>query len=96
MVKSQVVKIEVDDEEILTIILDQIKEKLLDFEPSQLFYTMDDLQKITGFSKGHVKNTFFDDERFIKIRRKTGRKWSFPVKETREFLNEWLKEQPNE
>lgn len=90
------VSIEINDEAIENIVLDKIQEKISEIDYEKLFYTLDDLQLITGFSKGHIMNTFFHDIRFTKIRRKVGRKWLFPVEETRSFLLDWIKEQPND
>lgn len=94
--KTPFVSIEIDDQVVENIVLEKIQEKLSDINNVKLFYTLDDLQEITGFSKGHIMNTFFHDNRFAQIRRKVGRKWLFPVVETRTFLLEWIKEQPND
>jgi len=51
---------------------------------------------VTGFSKGHILNTFFDEPEFKRIRRRVGRKHVFPVIETRKFLEKWIQTQPNE
>ena len=96
MSKTQMVQINVNEDELQELILEQINEKLEDFDNSKLFYTMEDLKEITGFSNSHIRNTFFDDERFAAIRRKVGRKWVFEVEATRDFLRKWLREQPNE
>lgn len=52
----------------------QVKAMLLDSNVSKIFYSLEDLSWITSFSIGHIKNTFFDDPRFKKIRYKVGRK----------------------
>lgn len=96
MNKTQFLSIEINNETIHEIVMEKIQEKIAEIDNEKLFYTLDDLQAITGFSKGHIMNTFFHDTRFTKIRRKIGRKWLFPVKETRTFLLEWIQEQPNE
>lgn len=96
MIKTPFFSVELDDELIRDIVFEKINEKLSDIENERIFYTMDDLQEITGFSKGHITNTFFHDKRFIQIRRKVGRKWVFPVLDTRIFLTDWIKEQPND
>lgn len=62
----------------------------------KLFYTMKDLEYITGFSRGHIENHILHDPEFIYIRRKSGIQWIFPVEETRSYLKEWVKYLPNE
>lgn len=63
---------------------------------TKIFWTWHDLCEVTGMSRSFIENQFFFDDRFIKIRRKVGRKWLFPVDETKEFLDLWIKEQANE
>lgn len=92
---NQIIKIEIDN----TAIEEQVKiamKKRIEEQTHKLFYDMKDLQKITSFSNGHIKNTFFYDPRFETIRKKVGKKHVFPVKETNEFLLAWIKEQPTD
>lgn len=90
------VNLNIDHNAIETIILENIQTHLSNIDNDKLFYTMEDLQKITGMSKGFIEQRFFHDSRFEKIRRKVGRKWLFPVSQTRLFLNQWITEQPND
>ncbi|SFK28368.1 hypothetical protein SAMN04488569_102022 [Marinilactibacillus piezotolerans] len=94
--EKQLINIEIDHDQIETIILENIQQHLSNIDNNKLFYTMEDLQEITGMSKGFIEIRFFHDPRFEKIRRKVGRKWLFPVSQTRSFLNEWINEQPND
>lgn len=89
-------KIEIDEEMIEKLITEHIQEKLEEVSNQKIFWTMTDLEYLTGCSEGYIKDKFFFDTRFEKIRRKVGRKWLFPAEETKEFLLEWLKEQPSE
>lgn len=93
---QSLVKLNVDHEAIERIILDNIQTHLANVDNNKLFYTMSDLQEITGMSKGFIEQRFFHDLRFEKIRRKVGRKWLFPVTQTRHFLNQWIEEQPHD
>lgn len=95
METSPLVNIEIDQEKVYEIVQENIQEYLKTLENEQIFYTLTDLQEITGMSKGFIEKTFLHDSRFVKIRRKVGRKWLFPVEETREFLKLWISEQPN-
>lgn len=90
------IKIEIDNSEIERVIHSEIKNKIHEYPLNKIYYDMKDLQEITSFSKGHIMNTFFFDNRFVKIRKKVGAKHVFPVKETNEFLIEWIKEQPSD
>gem|GEM_PF-1192640 len=96
MIDTSFVKIQIDDDALGQQILKQVDEKMEEIGTDKLFYSLDDLMQITSFSKGHIMNTFFNDPRFKRIRRKVGRKWIFPVMETNEFLKEWASEQPHE
>lgn len=93
---QSLVNLNVDHEAIERIIMDNIQTHLANVDNNKLFYTMHDLQEITGMSKGFIEQRFFHDSRFEKIRRKVGRKWLFPVAPTRQFLNEWIEEQPHD
>lgn len=95
MDNPKLISIDVDDATVRQLIVEHIQEHLKTVENDPLFYTLDDLQRMTGMSKGFIDKTFFHDSRFEQIRRKVGRKWLFPVKETRAFLQEWIKEQPH-
>lgn len=92
---NQIIKFMIDN----TVIEDRVRREItecIENQTQKLFYDMQDLQKITSFSKGHIMNTFFFDKRFEKIRKKVGKKHVFPAKETNEFLLEWIKEQPTD
>ncbi|MFL2125065.1 hypothetical protein ACEN4K_09010 [Marinilactibacillus psychrotolerans] len=93
---QSLVNLNVDHDAIERIILDNIQTHLANVDNNKLFYTMSDLQEITGMSKGFIEQRFFHDSRFEKIRRKVGRKWLFPVAQTRHFLNQWIEEQPHD
>jgi len=96
MIETPFIKIQIDDEALEQQVLKHIEEKMQDIGHDKVFYSLEDLTHITSFSKGHIMNTFFNDQRFKNIRRKVGRKWVFPVTETNVFLKTWITEQPNE
>lgn len=96
MLKNQLVNININDGALKEEIQKRIDEKIKEIGHNKILYSLEDLSHITSFSRGHIMNTFFNDERFKQIRRKVGRKWVFPVEETNEFLLTWIKEQPNE
>lgn len=86
----------IDEEMIEKIIIEQAQSKIEELDSERVFWTMKDLEYVTGCSEGYIRDKFFYDDRFKEIRRKSGRKWLFPAKKTKEFLLEWLNEQPNE
>lgn len=55
------------------------------------FWDMKELCHQTNMSENFIKDQFFYDEEFPK--RRVGRKWLMPAKETEAFLLAWLKEQ---
>lgn len=96
MINAPLIKLDINEDVIKEIVLKNIQNHLNIIDNEKIFYTMGDLQNITGMSKGFIEQRFFHDSRFVKIRRKVGRKWLFPVKKTRDFLNQWILEQPND
>lgn len=94
--EQQLLSIEIDHELVERIIVDQIKQKMKDLDSQKIFLTMEDLEHITGCSKGFIRDKILYDKRFARIRRKVGRKWLFPADETKNFLIEWIKEQPSD
>lgn len=96
LMKDSLISVSLNDKAIEEIISKNIQDKLEEMENQKVFYTMQDLEFITGCSEGYIKDKFFYDSRFAAIRRKVGRKWLFPTDETKQFLLQWLKEQPNE
>lgn len=93
---QSLVNLNIDHEAIEKLILEKVQKHLSTIDNNKVFYTMIDLQEITGMSKGFIEQRFFHDKRFESIRRKVGRKWLFPVTQTRIFLNQWIEEQPND
>lgn len=93
MDKKTLISLEINNIAIEDLAKEEIKKKIHE-TPNKLFYDMQDLEHLTSFSKGHIMNTFFYDSRFESIRKKVGAKHVFPAKETKEFLLEWIKEQP--
>lgn len=70
-----------------------LQDKIERIDISKIFYSFNDVLKITGFSKGYFEKYILYDSRFIEARKKVGRKWIFHADKTREFLLMWLEEQ---
>lgn len=83
MFQNQIVKVEIDNEIIEVIVKSYVYKKIEEFSNQKFFWTMTDLEYLTGCSEGYIKDKFFYDERFSRIRRKVGRKWLFPADETK-------------
>ncbi|MDQ0491871.1 group-specific protein [Paenibacillus brasilensis] len=83
--------VKVDEIEIKKIAREQITELVKEVDSEFVFWDTAELKKRTCMSWDTIQSTFFHDSRFKK--RKIGGKWYFPAKETRAFLEAWLKEQ---
>jgi len=88
---SKLMKVELDSAQIQKLCRDRIAELVVEVDAEYIFWDSKELMKRTCMSWNFIQDQFFFDPRFIK--RKVGTKWFFPVKETREFLREWLLEQ---
>ncbi|SNT42559.1 hypothetical protein SAMN05444672_12260 [Bacillus sp. OK838] len=70
---------------------EEMKKRLDEIEHRQTFWDMKELVRQTNMSENFIKDQFFYDTRFPKVR--VGRKWVMPAKATEEFLLIWLSEQ---
>ncbi|MMZ56499.1 hypothetical protein D1872_183930 [compost metagenome] len=88
---SSILNVQVDECEVIKICQEQIRKIVQDVEGEYVFWDSAELKKRTCMSWNFIQELFFYDPRFTK--RKIGGKWYFPAKETRAFLEAWLKEQ---
>ena len=84
------IEVKLDENYIEHAFKEELKKRLDQLENETVFWDMKDLQRNTRMSVNTIKDTFFYDKRFPKI--KIGQKWYFPAEETKEFLLMWLKE----
>ncbi|WP_405152897.1 group-specific protein [Paenibacillus sp. FSL K6-0108] len=84
--------ISVDEKEIKKLLKEKVTEILKEADAEYVFWDASELKRRTCMSWNFIQDQFFFDPRFPK--RKVGSKWYFPSRETREFLEEWLAEQP--
>ncbi|WP_144528762.1 group-specific protein [Peribacillus simplex] len=70
---------------------EEMKKRLDEIEHRHIFWDMKELVRQTNMSENFIKDQFFYDARFPKVR--VGRKWIMPAKATEEFLLLWLTEQ---
>lgn len=92
-----IAKINIDEQEIEKVVEEKVQQALSDIQAAdRLAYTYDELAEITGLSRSGIEKYLLHNKDFLSIRRKVGRKWLFPVEETRAFLKSWLKNQPTD
>lgn len=85
-------KIDIDNEEFLKLCREKMDLALKEAEVDLVFWDSPELKRRTCMSWNFIQQQFFFDPRFPK--RKIGAKWYFPARETREFLEKWIAEQP--
>lgn len=83
--------VQIDEGELDTRIRDELKKRLIHLEQRHTFWDMKELCKQVCMSENFIKEQFFHDPRFPKV--KVGRKWLMPSKATEDFLLIWIQEQ---
>lgn len=84
--------VNIDEKEVRNLLKEKVQEILKEADAEYIFWDASELKRRTCMSWNFIQDQFFFDPRFPK--RKIGSKWYFPARETREFLEEWLSEQP--
>lgn len=85
------IAINVNETEARELIHKRIAELVKEVDAEMVFWDSNELKRRTCMSWEVIQGTFFFDPRFPKF--KIGGKWYYPVKETRSFLESWLREQ---
>jgi phage pi2 protein 07 len=85
------ITVSVDKTEVLRIARERISELVKEVDAEYVFWDSAELKRRTCMSWDTIQATFFFDPRFPK--HKIGGKWYFPARETRAFLEQWLREQ---
>ena len=88
---SNLISINLDEDEVKKICHEKIAELVKEVDNELIFWDSKQLMRRTCLSWNSIQALFFFDLRFPK--HKVGGKWLFPAKETREFLEQWLREQ---
>lgn len=88
---SSLVNVSVDESKVQEMLKQKIEELVKETDTEYVFWDTAELKKRTCMSWNTIQDTFFFDPRFLK--RKVGSKWYFPARETRDFLEQWLREQ---
>lgn len=89
---TQLLKVQVDEGQVIELCRKRIAELVKEVEAEYVFWDTAELKKRTCMSWNTIQSQFFYDPRFPK--HKIGSKWYFPARETRAFLEQWLREQP--
>lgn len=88
MFQNQIVKVEIDNEIIEVIVKSYVYKKIEEFSNQKVFWTMTDLEYLTGCSKGYIKDNFFmmkDSPEFdVKL---AGNGCSLLMRQNSSFLN---------
>lgn len=87
----QMIKIELDHEEVRQIYLEELRRAIQRVEKDTVFWDSKELSKQTRMCWDTIQKEFFFDPRFPKS--KVGRKWMYPAQKTKAFLLIWLDEQ---
>ncbi|MBP1999718.1 phage pi2 protein 07 [Paenibacillus shirakamiensis] len=88
---SSLISISLDESKVLEICKEKLNQMLHELDSNYVFWDTAELKHRTCMSWNFIQEQFFYDPRFPK--RKIGAKWYFPARETREFLENWLREQ---
>lgn len=86
------VDIQIDQSEVRQLYLQKLEEKIKQIDAELVYWDTAELKRRTGLSWNTIQEQFFFDQRFKKY--KVGAKWVFPAQATKEFLLQWLSEQP--
>lgn len=89
--KKSLINIDINEHEVRKMYTQKLEEHIEKMDKELLFWDTKELVKQTRLSWDTIQKEFFYDPRFPK--RKVGRKWLFPAKQTKEFLLTWLDEQ---
>ncbi|MFC7061115.1 group-specific protein [Halobacillus seohaensis] len=83
--------VHVNDQEVKAMLKREIEETVNNLDTELVFWDTNELKRRTCMSWNTIKERFFFDERFPKV--KVGGKYYFPAQKTKEFLITWLDEQ---
>jgi hypothetical protein len=89
---KKVLQINLDEGKVEELYREELKRYLDKLETETTFWDMKDLVRHTRMSKSTILDKFFYNEDFPKYR--PGRDWIFPAEDTKEFLLNWLRQQP--
>ncbi len=89
---SEILSISLNKKAIQEILQIEIQKRLAELKTDVVFWDLKELSRRTNMSIPFIKEQFFFNHDFPKY--KVGTKWLMPSKETEEYLNTWLKQQP--
>lgn len=83
--------VQINDSEIEQFCLQKIEQMIGEMDLDMVYWDSKELKKRTSMSWNSIQHHFFFDPEFPKF--KIGHKWYFPARETREFLEDWIRKQ---
>jgi len=84
--------VQINESEVKEVVRQHVKRLVDEVDSERVFWDAEELKRRVCMSWNTLQGSFFFDPRFPK--RKIGGKWYFPARQTREFLEQWLDEQP--
>lgn len=84
--------IQIDESFVMDQIRRQINEMVKEADAEYIYWDAKELMRRTCMSWNFIQEQFFFNPGFPK--HKIGKKWYFPVRETRAFLEDWIRKQP--
>lgn len=82
--------VQVDAQQVREMCKTRIDQLVKEADADLVYWDAGELMRRTCMSWNFIQDQFFFDERFPKF--KIGKKWYFPAREAREFLEKWIRE----
>lgn len=83
--------VQINDTEVKQLCIQKIEEKINEMDLEMVYWDAKELKRRTSMCWNSIQSTFFFDQNFPKF--KIGQKWYFPARETRIFLENWIRNQ---
>lgn len=93
-IDMSLINIKVNEDELKRLFIEKLEERFRTLDKDLVFWDTSELKRRTCLSWNTIQDKFFYDPRFLKY--KVGGKWLYPAEQTKEFLLQWISEQPRE
>lgn len=88
------ITVEIDRNQVEELCREEIAKRIQELDAEFVYWDAKELMQRTCVSWNFIQEQFFFNPQFPKF--KIGKKWYFPVRETREFLEKWIRNQSKE